>query len=54
MLEDLELVAVITIEAAHGACPQETLIILVEAIDLIIGETIADIQAGKSILGCLS
>ena len=53
MTEDLELVAIIPVEAAHGTCPEEPCFIFIKAIDLVIGETVADIQPGKSVLGCL-
>ena len=54
MPEYFELVAIIAIEAAHGTCPEESCFVFIKAIDLVIGKTVADIQPGKSVLGCLS
>lgn len=53
MTEYFELVTIIAVEAAHGTRPEKSSFVFIKAIDLVIGETVADIQPGKSVLGCL-
>jgi hypothetical protein len=51
--EYLEPVTIIAIETGHGAGPEKTLVILIEAIDLVVGETADDIEPGERILNGL-
>jgi hypothetical protein len=53
MAEDLEFIAVIAIEAGHGAKPHETAGVLIEAGDVIVGEAVGKVERRKLIFSRL-
>src|SRR5882762_870763 len=47
--EDLQLIAIVTVESCHGADPEKSFFIFYEAIDLVVGQALVDVQPGKAV-----